>query len=82
MAARMGKLCPVAVITDGSRGSFIAVLGEVHSVAIHPSADGVVDVSACVRAHGSSRLHSTLGDAIAGCGVAASCAFLASGAPW
>lgn len=55
-ASHLGSIVPVAVVTDGSKGSYISALGEVLQVPRHPAPKGAVDVCGAGDAYAAGML--------------------------
>lgn len=59
-AMQLGRICPTSVVTDGSRGSYIAALGQVHVVPPHWAKDAPVDTCGAGDAYAAGFLHAYL----------------------
>eukprot|EP00892_Ulva_mutabilis_P002286 jgi/Ulvmu1/12058/UM083_0071.1 len=59
-AMQLGRVCPTAVVTDGSRGSCIAALGSLHVVPPHWAKDAPVDTCGAGDAYAAGFLHAYL----------------------
>jgi sugar/nucleoside kinase (ribokinase family) len=57
---RMGEICPMAVVTDGSRGSCIAALGKLHVVPPHWAKQAPVDTCGAGDAYAAGFLFAYL----------------------
>jgi sugar/nucleoside kinase (ribokinase family) len=59
-ALQLGQVCPVAVVTDGSRGSCITALGQLHVVPPHWALEPPVDTCGAGDAYAAGFLHGYL----------------------
>lgn len=59
-ALQLGRLCSVAVVTDGSRGSCVTALGQLHVFPPHWSRDAPVDTCGAGDAYAAGFLHAYL----------------------
>lgn len=59
-ALQLGRICPMSVVTDGSRGSCIAALGQLHVVPPHWAKDAPVDTCGAGDAYAAGFLHAYL----------------------
>lgn len=59
-ALQLGRVCPMSVVTDGSRGSCIAALGQLHVVPPHWAKDAPVDTCGAGDAYAAGFLHAYL----------------------
>jgi len=59
-ALQLGCLCPVAVVTDGSKGSYITALGQLHVIPPHWAVHGPVDTCGAGDAYAAGVLYGYL----------------------
>lgn len=59
-ALQLGRVCPMSVVTDGSRGSCIAALGQLHVVPPHWAKEAPVDTCGAGDAYAAGFLHAYL----------------------
>ena len=56
-ALQLGCLCPMAVVTDGSKGSYITALGQLHVIPPHWTASSPVDTCGAGDAYAAGVLY-------------------------
>ena len=59
-ALQLGRLCSIAVVTDGSRGSCVTALGQLHTIPPHWARDAPVDTCGAGDAYAAGFLHGFL----------------------
>ena len=59
-ALQLGRTCPIAVVTDGSHGSYVTALGQLHSIPPRWSLDPPIDTCGAGDAYAAGFLHGYL----------------------